>query len=224
MSASLFHAVHRPNWPLRIAVAATALLVIAWPRQPVVAEDPASEPVLKVEEDWTLMLIQPQTEVNAPQFHTVLSPFGVLGPVYFQFTWNYRPEGEYEAGGLQAQVWHNDEAAVTRDAGVMLFSSEAETVTWTQTLETNGATLTGRVVNGHSASWGNFGGDDMTVTYNQGVANLNAYSTMVTRAGSWISYGSNRVHVLMITQVRRYGASGLLSVDYTPRVIYHQPS
>jgi len=42
----------------------------------------------------------------------------------------------------------------------------------------------------------------------------------VSRANSGISFGTNRVKLLAISQVRRYGQNGLISVDSMPKIVY----
>lgn len=177
--------------------------------------------IVRVEQDWRLVLIEPQDTVTAPQFHTVISPTGDADGIYFQITWNYRELPEFGAGGLQLQAWNGDQTLATRSVGEAALSGEAETITWTQVLETNGLSLTARITNGHSSSWGDFGGESMRLTVSGEVPNLNGYRTSVTQQNSWISYGSNRVTLLVITQVRRYSHQGLVSVDSTPRVIFY---
>ena len=63
--------------------------------------------IMRVEEDWEVVLNEPGSDVNAPQFHTVMSPFGDLDSLYAQITWNYRELPDFEAGGLQIQADQN---------------------------------------------------------------------------------------------------------------------
>jgi hypothetical protein len=182
-----------------------------------------ADPVLvsRVEEDWQLVLNEPGTEVNSPQFHTVMSPrCHLLGP-YAQVSWNYRELDDFAPGGLQVQAWDEEDSLAFVDAGVDTLSTDAETVTWTQRLHCHAGVLEFRVLNGHSSSWGDFGGDAMTVRLDREVPNLNQYSADVSRANSWITYGENRVDSLVIREVRRYKADGtLVARDTTPVVVY----
>jgi hypothetical protein len=97
-------------------------------------------------------------------------------------------------------------------------SNAAETITWTQTLETDGMRLSVHVSNGQSTTWGAFG-KDMTIHADAGLPDLSGYDPQTSASESCVTYGSNRVDLLVITQVRYYGASGLLHVDNTPRVV-----
>jgi hypothetical protein len=60
----------------------------------------------------------------------------------------------------------------------------------------------------------------MSLTFSRDVPNLNGYSSSVSRANSGISFGTNRVKLLAISQVRRYGQNGLISVDSMPKIVY----
>lgn len=180
-----------------------------------------TDPIIRVEEDWQLVLNEPQSLVSAPQFHTVMSPFASLNSYYAMVIWNYREtfEGDVMPGGLQIQDWNGEAQLGRNSVGTEPLSTTAETVTWTQRLTVNSLQYTYEIVNGHSQTWGNFG-DDMRVCRSPGWSDLSGYSTNVSVANSWITYGANRVDRLVITQVRRYRQSGAVIVDSTPRVLY----
>jgi hypothetical protein len=179
------------------------------------------DPVYRIEEDWQLVLNEPQPLVSAPQFHTVMSPFGSLSGYYALVIWNYREnaEGDVELGGLQIQDWNGESQLGRNSVGTAALSTTAETVTWTQRLSVNSTQYTFEILNGHSETWGNFG-EDMRVCRSPGWSDLSSYSTDVSASNSWITYGANRVNHLAITQVRRYKMSGAVVVDSTPRVVY----
>lgn len=182
----------------------------------------ADAPVLRVEEDWQLVLNEPDDNVNSPQFHTVMSPLGDLDSFYAQVVWNYQETPEFLPGGLQLQSWNGEERIRTRGVGEIQLSTAAETITWTQSLETDGTMLLFRIQNGQSTTWGAFG-KDMSIDAEASLPDLGAYSASVSAANSCITYGANRVNLLMITEVRRYGQDELISVDQTPRVVYQAP-
>ena len=117
-----------------------------------------SEPVVCVEEDWLAVLNEPDGAVNAPQFHTLMSPLRDTGSIYAQVTWNYREIPDAAAGGAQIQAWSGEHVVQMKDRVSNQLSSVAESISWTQRLETNGSLLRFRVVNGQSTTWGSFGG------------------------------------------------------------------
>jgi len=177
--------------------------------------------VTRIEEDWELDVNEPASQSCSPQFHTVMSPYGSLNGLYFQVTWNYQELPDVTEGGLQLQVWGGAEDFASRDAGSGYLSNDAERVSWTAVLSTDSMHVTFGIENGYSASWGSFGGESMRVRTPRPIASLDTYSTDVTTANSWITYGSNRVNRLVLKAVRRYAADGtLLSQETQERVIF----
>jgi len=195
------------------------MLALAWPAA---GADHAGAPVVRVEEDWVLVLTEPDEAVDAPQLHTVMSPYGNLETTYAQVTWNYREMPYFKAGGIQLQAWNDDQCRFHKSFGTDAMANYAETVRWTQSLQTDGGSLVFKIVAGESKTWGNFGGDTMQIRGGASVPNLNAYNADVSAAHSGISYGANRVKYLAITEVRRYSAEEMLSVDSTPKVVYRR--
>ena len=60
-----------------------------------------TEPVVRVEEDWMLVLNEPDGNVDSPQFHTVMSPFSDASSFFAQVLWNYRETPDFVTGGVQ---------------------------------------------------------------------------------------------------------------------------
>jgi hypothetical protein len=177
--------------------------------------------VMRVEEDWELVLAAPSTIKTAPQLETVSSPVGHLSSIFARVTWNYREQPEFLAGGMQLQAWNGDTYLAKTNFGSDDLSTVSETVTWTQSIKTDGYLLTLKVSNGQSTTWGSFGGSLLTLQGIVYLPNLNGYSTDVSVANSGITFGANRVEMLRIKEVRRYdGAGDLLSTDSTSRVVH----
>jgi len=201
--------------PATIAFGAVLLAApAAW------SQEPAADPIVRVEEDWVLILNSPNQNANSPQFHTLMSPFGDIDSYYAQVAWNYREIPEFLPGGLQLQAWNGETLIRTRAVGTTQLSTAAETIFWTQALQTNGMALYFSILNGHSLTWGEFG-RDMMIHMDANLGDLSAYSTDVSVANACITYGSNRVNILAIVQVRYYSADGLAAVDSTPRIVYN---
>ncbi len=173
--------------------------------------------VIRVEEDWELVLNEPDGKVGAPQFHTAISPFAEPGWLYAQVTWNYWELPRFEPGGLQLQAWSGDHSLYETSFGSAELSTSSETVTWTQVMSTTGTSLTFLVLNGNSETWGSFGGNTLRITGHISLFDLDSYDPDTSVDNSGVTYGANRVESLGITQVRRYGPSGLISVDNTRR-------
>jgi len=204
------------RWRWLFAAPAAILSFGAASLWPSYASAPVSDPVLRVEEDWELVVNDPNNNVTSPQFQTVMSPVADLNGYYAQTLWNYRETPNFMPGGVQLQSYEGETLLRTRSVESRMLSTSAETITWTQSLETDGVTLTFSVVNGQSTSWGTFG-RDMTISYTANMAELNQYDPSVSASNACVTFGSNRVESLSIKEVRYYGASGLLAVDNTQR-------
>lgn len=206
--AHLWDLPARNVWFVGAAVLALAI--------PAIAQGPA---VMRIEQDWQLVLNEPNDGTYSPQFHTVMSPYPDLANFYAQVTWNYKEESSFEPGGLQLQNWMGGTLSKIRDLGTGSLSTTAETITWTQVLRTYGNVIRFYITNGQSTTWGQFGG--YTIDSEIGVTNLNGYDTNVSVKNSWITYGSNRVNSLIITAVRSYDhQDDLVSEDLVPKVVF----
>jgi len=180
--------------------------------------------IMRIEEDWECVLIEPEQSVDAPQFHTVISPYGHIDGYYVQIRWNHREDTNFYSGGLQLEVWSGEDSLGYKSFREDPFSTVAETVSWTQTMRTTGTSLIFLVKNGLSSTWGNFGGSETRLAGSVSVPNLNDYSPAVSVENSWISFGANRVQMLRIVEIRAYDAGGnLLFKDTSPYVVYEDP-
>lgn len=197
-----------------------ALMVLVGPAAVPADEALPGEKITRVEEDWLLWVGEPSDATYSPQFHTVMSPRGDMDSFYFQVTWNYRELPDFEPGGFQVQSWNGEEHLENQNVNSSELSRNAELITWTQVLETNGSQIGFSVINGRSTTWGTFGHPETTIIHDGSLHNLNKYSPEVSRANSWISFGENRVQKLIIRRVRYYGESGLLKTDETSKVVY----
>jgi len=151
--------------------------------------------------------------------HTVMSPSDSVDASHAQVLWNYRETPNFIAGGVQLQSYNGESLIRRRSMEYGPLSTTAESITWTQRLSTDGVILSFEVSDGQSSSWGAFG-KDMRIDDNTDLSDLNSYSSEVSAKESGVTYGSNRVDLMVITEVRRYGASGLLSVDTVPKVVF----
>lgn len=208
--------LNRRSFVVASAIAGGAVLASNLAFMPV-----APPQAMRIEEDWQLVLNDPRTAVTAPQFHTVMSPAASMNGLYFQVTWNYRELESFSDGGLQMQIWNGESDFASREVGSQPLSVSAETVSWTSRMSTDTARVTFSIVNGHSSSWGGFGGESMTVRTAKPIANLGTYDPSISVENSWITFGSNRVQSLVLRAIRKYDGEGnLISEDVNPRVIY----
>ncbi len=204
---------------LRVAIVAAVLA----PSAATIAEEggaPVIE-VMRIEEDWEVVLNEPDLDLEAPQFHTLISPYGDLESYHLQVCWNYRETFDFFAGGMQLHVWKGDCLLGQKCFREDQLSTTAETLSWTQAIETNGSVLAFEISNGSSTTWGTFGGSETRLSGNVAVPNLNGYRTSVSVANSWISYGANRIDRMRIKEVRYYDRdNNLLYCDQGEHMVY----
>lgn len=185
----------------------------------------SSPDVYTIEEDWQIIVGDPNYNDNGPQITCTISPAD-MGTAYCAFDINYRTQPDYEAGGLQIHTWDPTdpiEYASSPHTGIM--ETSGETVTWTTRMTWNAGNLYFRIANGQSQTWGQFGSD---VTHLQLIlpttlTNLNSYSPDVSLNNSGVSFASNLVTSQTLMAVRWYDVNGnLIKEITTPQVVHPQ--
>jgi hypothetical protein len=181
--------------------------------------------IVRVEEDWRLVVSEPDASTVSPQVTCTMSPVNHLGSHHAVFDLNLRNFPSYEAGGVQLQLWSGDSTvnSVRSNVGVAL-QTGGETITWTQRMSLSDGTLQFAVVDGSSSTWGDFGsGSSIALSTDADLENLNSYSPSVSVSNSGVGFGSNRVASLVRTAIRVYSAAGLEAQNTDPFVVYQGP-
>ena len=183
----------------------------------------AQATVVRVEEDWELVVATPDPDSDAPQVTCVISPQGNLDSYYATFEINHQSELTFEAGGLQLQIWEGealigDKAYPNRN----ILATAGETIAWTQSVEVDDGVVTFEVTNGSSSTWGTFGGQGyLKAMLPTELNSLSDYSPSVSIHDSGVSYASNRVTSLTLKSVRYYDAEGnLISEDSAEKIVH----
>ncbi|MGQ0633924.1 MAG: hypothetical protein ACT4QC_04900 [Planctomycetaceae bacterium] len=181
-------------------------------------------PVNKIEEDWEVVIGEPNADETAPQLYVVTTPTGDLSGQYAVFEINNVTLPDFYGGGLQFQTWWDDQA--TGEAHHDDFSSLAtagETIKFTISMRVWGdGTISYRVKNGQSQTWGTFGADySLWIRRQSDLTNLSGYSPETSARFSRVGFGRGRVSKFQIKQVRYYNANDstqtLLNTDDTVR-------
>ena len=167
-----------------VVAAAFSILAVVGGADQLLAQ---SQDVVRVEEDWQLVLASPASQKASPQFETVMSPFGHTDTAYARITWNYLELPEFSPGGLQLQAWNGDNVLFENHLALSPLSANDETITWTQVLETNDGALRFQISNGNAPSQPGFSSADLVIQGGAGLAHLNTYTTGVSVGKSGIT-------------------------------------
>jgi hypothetical protein len=179
--------------------------------------------VVRIEEDWELVLGNPDQLVCGPQVVTTMSPFGDLDSTYFTLEINHRSVPYWTPGGLSVHQWYGENRIESWDrADRSVMSTNSEVVTWTQQLYIeNGNRLVFQIRDGVSSTWGPFGYSGLfKVGANWNQSGINEYSPAVSIAASGVPYCGNRVQSLKIKEVRVTLDDGRVLTDTTERVAH----
>ncbi|MDD4787755.1 MAG: hypothetical protein PHO07_11310 [Pirellulales bacterium] len=178
--------------------------------------------IVRVEEDWELVVGEPDPNLVAPQLTCALSPTQTLDGLYLLFDVNHQNHPDFVAGGVQLQVWSGDFAVLERKfPNTLAMAQPGETGSWTQAMAVSGGNLSVEITNGRSATWGLFGAEGyLKAAVATEIANLNGYSPDFSTANSGVGYASNRVVSLVLKRVRYYTDSGAHWEDATPRTVF----
>lgn len=220
-----------PSW----GAPALAVLVAAVAASGLSAQSGNSD-VFSVEEDWEVVIGDPENNDNGPQITCTISPAD-MGTAYCAFDINYHTQPDYQAGGLQIHTWDPaDPIEYANSPHTELMETSGETVTWTtkMTLQQDG-TLNFRITNGQSQTWGQFGNNGngnngnsdnsnhLSLSLSMSLQNLNSYSPNVSLDNSGVSFASNLVVSQRLMAVRWYDANGNLIQEFTtPQVVHPQ--
>ena len=184
--------------PFVFSLAALAFVALA-------ASSVQAADIVQIEEDWELVVGEPDTAVSAPQVTMVMSPTDHIGGQYFLFTLNYIAHPDYEPGGMQVQRWMGEDLIHSRRGDKEgTIHSNNDVIRWTQrmSIDSDGR-VTFEIRNGHSASWGNFGSAGIlrdTISTSQ--SNLNDFKPSISIGQSGVSYAGNRVKSLTLMKLR----------------------
>jgi hypothetical protein len=175
----------------------------------------------QVEEDWQLVVAEPDSVAVGPQITTSMSPVSDNSTPFVAFDMNYREYPSFTPGGMQVQVWSGDTLLdkATHEQGQ--FDTPNETITWTQrmTIGQDG-TVQYWVLNGQSTTWGTFGTDNqLHVSFPTSLTSLVGYSPDTSAANSGVSWEADHVTAMTLVQVRYYAQGVLIATDTTPRSI-----
>ncbi len=197
-----------------IALAAAAVLTTP----PTGQAQSGGAPVVRIEQDWELVVGTPDPNLCSPQLFIMLYPESG-GSYSCQFLINYNDQPTFSAGGVQIQVWQDGTVLDGADnsPNQAILQNEGETVTFTLVMEIKGNKLIFSAKNVSSPSFGDINHLTTSVPYDP--IQFSNYQTSDSVANSGILFGSNRVTSLTIKQVRKIDQAGNTTTEL-PQVVY----
>lgn len=182
----------------------------------------SAQDLVRVEEDWELVVATPDSNSAGPQVACTMSPFGNIDGTYFTLEINHQSVPYWAPGGLTLHQWAGESLVQSMnrsDRSVMQTSDER--VTWTQALYVHDGDLTFQVKSGASSTWGSFGSSGhFRLRTNWNVDNINGYTPDVSAGRSGVAFASNRVQSLKILRIRGTFSDSSSATDNTVRVVY----
>jgi hypothetical protein len=168
-----------------------------------------AQAVLRVEEDWSLQVNEPDEQLNSPQITTAMMPLGANSSTLFFLDINHGSAPDYSAGGLQLRAELNGECAESKrlHEGEKL-RCPSETIQWTQVMIRQGNQLKFGIISGKSQTWDSFGGSESFVDVATNATSLDAYRPADSLSNTGAVYAGNRVASLKLLRVRLYNDLG----------------
>jgi len=182
-----------------------------------------SEPtIVRVEEDWEMVVGEPDPDTSAPQVTCVISACGDVESVHAVFELNQQSLPAFTPGGLQLQLWDGEAPLCDRKfPSYAVLAQPGETIRWTQSVELDDGKLTFEIKDGSSATWGGFGGQGyLKAVVDTALTSLNDYRPQITANNSGINYAENRVESLILKRVRAYTSTGEMIEHDTATVVH----
>ncbi|WP_152053327.1 hypothetical protein [Tautonia marina] len=207
----------------RIVQAVGPLLAVAWIATAgawTAMAQSTPPPFDRVEEDWELVIIAPDSVAEGPQITTSMSPLDSQAGQFIAFNLNYRSQPSFRSGGLEVIAYNADVAQATSTQHTAKLSTTNETITWTQSLGLVGGVMSYQIIGGKSTSWGQFGqgsGANLGVSVTSALSSMSGYHPETSVEFSGVGWQANRVASMRLLQVRYYDGNTLVAIDETVR-------
>jgi hypothetical protein len=175
--------------------------------------------IYKVEEDWGMVIHEPDAINVSPQVTFAIMPCGAehvdeddqhAHNCYFQLQMNYSADENFSAGGFHvAAVENEDLVDEARSDDQIELATHHDHVTWTSVMAVVSDKLMFAVKDGHGTDWGNFGGPEYLVQMSTcPISDLGNYSYETSLDNVDVSFGANRVDSIELIRVRLYYTNG----------------
>jgi len=199
-----------------LSVIARSLILICLLSQTALAQ--TSPTLVRVEEDWILLVDEPDSPLASPQILNVISPNQNLDGIFGLVQLNHRSDPSFYAGGQQVQAWIGPSlvgyASGTKTA--VLYRT-ADQITYTVSMERVSTGIRFQLKNGRSRTWGRFAWTPVSVTVPTTDKDLSAYTPEFSAANTTVVLGAHRITSFYINTTRRIYNDGSTVTDTTDR-------
>lgn len=191
----------------------------------VYAQGDSAPSIVRVEEDWELVVQSPDENSAGPQVGCTISPYADVDFGNATLELNFQSLPQFVAGGIQLQTWQDDNPIDSRKFPKNeVLHHDGEVVQWTQTMRIDSGVVTFEIINGTSETWGTFGGQGyLKSSLSTNLSNLNAYQPNVSVQNSGISFGKNLVTSLTLKRVRVQTSDGTTTEYSNATTVYSAP-
>ena len=181
---------------------------------PCLAQSSAAESWVRIEEDWELVVGEPDTSINSPQLTVYYTPSAQSPEIYFQVQLNHAADESFLGGGFRVAAVQSDERVDEALSGTRaMISYTGDTIRWTNVMAVVGDEILFAIKNGTSQSWGEFGGPEYLLRMQRHhVSDFSDYSPEQSVSDIDFGYGRNRVQSLVLKRVRAYRADGTYAI------------
>jgi hypothetical protein len=178
--------------------------------------------VYRIEEDWIINIGEPAPDTDSPQITLVFGPADPESSTHAVFEINHSTQPSFQAGGMQLQCWYGDSLMGYRDQHHPAeLHIDNETLTFTSATELKNGNMTLEIINGQSASFGEFGGEVyLRMSLNSVRTSLDGFDEAFSLEHSKCGWGANRVKKFARKAIRYFDDQGnLIRQDATERII-----
>jgi hypothetical protein len=171
--------------------------------------EPYGEP-WKIEEDWELVVNDPDPITNSPQITFFTCPDATNETCYFQLQMNYAADAGYSSGGFHVAAALDEELVdQARSQTRRTITVDGDRIRWTSVMAVINGEFLYAVKDGHGDDWGAFGGPDYLVRMtSSGEDDLGDYTPAKSLELVDVCFGGNRVASIVLKRVRVYFPDG----------------
>ncbi len=178
-------------------------------------------PVVRIEQDWELIVNEPDDDTASPQVATQMN-LDASGESFAIFAINFQQVPSFWPGGLEIQLWDGEEVIDVDAFAAYELSQIDESIRWTQVLEIKEGKIRFYVKDGNSESFGSFGGTSFSVDRPTSIANLDQFQVEDTLKNSGVLLGANRVKRLVLKETRFFDDQNQSRKDDIEKVLVEE--